>query len=274
MKVRLVVFDWAGTTVDHGCFAPVTPFVEAFTRHGVTVMPAQARVPMGLEKKDHLRELFLLPDVAAQWNKVHGRPWTEADVEALFENDFRPRQLEVVPRHSKLIPGLLDCVAELRKRGIKIGTTTGYFRAAADVVLAAARVQGYHPDSNVIPEDVSAGRPLPWMIFRNMEALGVYPPSAVLKVGDTVPDIHEGLNAAAWSVGVVRTGSEVGLSEDDLARTPPQRLGELLQAARDKLLQAGAHAVIDTLAELPGLIDAIQNDKLTASRISQSRSTA
>jgi len=30
MKLQAVIFDWAGTTVDYGCFAPVTVFVEVF----------------------------------------------------------------------------------------------------------------------------------------------------------------------------------------------------------------------------------------------------
>ncbi len=59
--IRLVVFDWAGTTVDHGSFAPVTPFVEALARHGVRVTTAEARGPMGLHKRDHLVALFRLP---------------------------------------------------------------------------------------------------------------------------------------------------------------------------------------------------------------------
>ena len=33
--IQLVVFDWAGTTVDHGCFAPVAAFIESFARFGV-----------------------------------------------------------------------------------------------------------------------------------------------------------------------------------------------------------------------------------------------
>src|SRR5262249_44028154 len=99
-----------------------------------------------------------------------------------------------------------DTVTELRKRGIKIGTTTGYFRQAAEVVFAEARAQGYEPDLNVLPDDVPAGRPYPWMIFRLMEELEVYPPAAVVKIGDTIHDIYEGLNAGAWRVGVLQSG--------------------------------------------------------------------
>ena len=35
----------------------------------------------------------------------------------------------------------------------------------------------------------------------NAQALGVYPPEAIVKIGDTIPDIDEGLNAGAWTIG-------------------------------------------------------------------------
>src|SRR5262249_37385904 len=144
---------------------------------------------------------------------------------------FIPLQMDAIAHHSRLIPGLLDTVAELRKRGIKIGTTTGYFRQAAEVVFAEARVQGYEPDLNVLPDDVPAGRPYPWMIFRLMEELEVYPPAAVVKIGDTIHDIYEGLNAGAWSVGVLQSGSEVGCSEADLAALSREERGARIDRA-------------------------------------------
>jgi phosphonoacetaldehyde hydrolase len=253
-SVRLVVFDWAGTTVDHGCIGPVAPFVNVFARHGVTVSPAEARGPMGLHKKDHLLALLRTPVIADRWRRTHGRDWAEADLDRLYV-EFMPLQMEVIGDHARLVPGLLDCVAELRRREIRIGATTGYFREAAERVYRAAKEQGYVPDAAACAGDVSIGRPAPWMVFRVMETLGVYPPAAVVKVGDTVPDIHEGLNAGAWSVGVTSTSSEVGLSEEELAALgAAERMARLTQA-QNKLLDAGAHAVLESLAELPGLLD-------------------
>jgi phosphonoacetaldehyde hydrolase len=92
------------------------------------------------------------------------------------------------------------------------------------------------------------------MIFRIMEALGLYPPAAVLKVGDTVPDIGEGLHAGAWSVGVLRSSSEVGCTEAELAALPLVEREAKLVATREKLLTAGAHRVIAGIDEVPGLV--------------------
>jgi phosphonoacetaldehyde hydrolase len=248
-----VVFDWAGTTVDHGSRAPVAAFVRAFAAHGVALTAAEARGPMGLHKRDHVRALLRLPEVARRWREARGADWSEDDVGRLY-HDFIPLQLEVIESHAGLVPGLLACLDELRGSGIKVGATTGYFRAAAECLYAAAARQGYVPDHCVCADDVPEGRPSPWMVFRTMEALGVYPPSAVVKVGDTVPDVEEGRNAGAWSVGVTGSSSLVGLTEAELGALSREKRRDLLGAAREALRAAGAHAVIASLGELPEVL--------------------
>jgi phosphonoacetaldehyde hydrolase len=253
-RIRLVIFDWAGTAVDHGSRAPLTPFVRVFASRGVVLTPEEARGPMGLSKKDHLRALLQLPAVARRWRERHGGDATEDDVDELYRR-FVPLQVEAIDEHAGVVLGLLDCIGVLRGRGVAVGATTGYFREAAERVYRRAAAQGYRPDHCVCAEEVPAGRPAPWMIFRTMEALGIFPPAAVVKVGDTVPDVGEGLNAGAWSVGVVRSSSEVGCTGPEWAALPPPEQHRRLASCRAKLLAAGAHAVVDTLAELPAVLD-------------------
>jgi phosphonoacetaldehyde hydrolase len=255
-RIRLVIFDWAGTTVDPGSRAPLVPFVRAFAACGVEITPEEARGPMGLHKKDHLRALLQLPTVTRRWRDRHGNGAGENDIDELYRI-FMPLQLEVIDEFARLVPDLLDCIGLLRQRGIAIGATTGYFSAAAERVYQAAAFQGFRPDHCVCADEVPAGRPAPWMIFRIMEALGVFPPASVVKVGDTVPDIGEGLAAGAWSVGVLRSSSEVGCTEEEWAALPRAEQVRRLAACREKLLVAGAHAVVETLAELPPLLDDI-----------------
>ena len=162
---------------------------------------------MGLSKIDHLRALLHMPDVARRWRQRHGNDAGEQDVAGLYRH-FRQLQLEVIDDFSRLVPGVLDVVGVLRQRGIAIGATTGYFREAAQRVYRAAAEQGYRPDHCVCAEEVAAGRPAPWMVFRIMEGLGLFPPATVVKVGDTTADIVEGLSAGAWSVGVLRSSSD------------------------------------------------------------------
>jgi phosphonoacetaldehyde hydrolase len=253
VRIRLVVFDLAGTTVDHGCFGPVAPFVRLFARHGVEVSPAEVRGPMGLHKKDHLRALLQMPELADRWQGAHGRECDEDDVERLYRESI-PLQLDVIGEHSRPVPGLAECLTALRRAGMLLGVTTGYFRQAVERVLQATREQGFVPDQAICADDVPEGRPAPWMIQRIMERSRVYPPAAVVKVGDTVADIAEGLNAGAWSVGVTSSSSLVGLTAEELEALAPEARRERLAAAESTLLAAGAHAIIESLDELPELI--------------------
>ncbi|NLF17165.1 MAG: phosphonoacetaldehyde hydrolase [Lentisphaerae bacterium] len=252
-RIRLVVFDLAGTTVDYGSRAPAGAFVELFARYGLTVSEAQARAPMGQHKRDHIRSMLSEAALRAQWRAVRGADWTAADVEALFE-EFIPLQMACLPRYADVIPGVADCLAALRERGVAVATTTGYNRAMTDLVLGAAAAQGFVPDGSVSADEVPAGRPAPWMVFACMQRLGVYPPWAVVKVGDTGVDVQEGLNAGAWSVGVAATGNLIGMTASDWAALPAAERAGRLQTARSTLAEAGAHAVLDAAAELPAIL--------------------
>jgi phosphonoacetaldehyde hydrolase len=252
--IQLVIFDWAGTTVDHGSLAPVHAFGAAFRAHGVELTQQEIRGPMGLGKKDHIRNLFGLDTAASQWKQQHGRDWTEDDVETLYQA-FTPLQVEEAKTLSQLIPGVADCFETLKSRGIAVGSSTGYPRVVADPTVELAAGQGYMPDATVCADEVPAGRPAPWMIFRNMEQLGVFPPSAVLKVGDTVPDIQAGHNAGVRTIGITRTGSEVGLSLEDWEQLEPDSKHAALEQAEQVLRQAGADDVLESISELPDWLD-------------------
>jgi phosphonoacetaldehyde hydrolase len=255
MPIQLVIFDWAGTVIDYGCQAPTGAFVQALAEAGVNITLQEARGPMGLHKKDHLRTLLKEAAIAERWHAAHGRDWTEADVEALYQR-VTPLQVAAAKQYSRLIPGVTECVAELRRMGIRIAGSTGYFHEAAEVVRQAGAEQGYVPDFCICADDVPAGRPAPWMIFRAMEALNVYPPSDVVKVGDTLVDIADGLNAGVHSLGVTDSSNEMGLSEIELKALNELELQQRRVDIRQRYVAAGAHGVLTTLAELPGWIQA------------------
>jgi phosphonoacetaldehyde hydrolase len=252
-----VILDWAGTTVDYGCFAPTAVFLEVFRRRGIELTIEQARGPMGAQKRDHIAAIAAMEPVARAWRERHGRPCGGEDVDSMYE-EFIPLQLACLADHADIIPGTLEAVAEFRRRGLKVGTTTGYNTEMMDILVPEARKRGYEPDSIVSPSDVPAGRPQPWMCYQNAINLQVYPMEAFVKVGDTVPDIEEGLNAGMWTVGVARTGNEMGLTEAEVEALPAAELESRLAAARDKLFAAGAHYVVDGIGDLPGLLDEIE----------------
>jgi phosphonoacetaldehyde hydrolase len=262
--VRALILDWSGTTVDFGCFAPTIVFVEIFKAEGIEITLAEARAPMGLYKRDHIVQILQMSRVAEQWMKIHNRPATQNDVDRMYKA-FIPRQMETIVQYTDPIPGVVDTLTALRKAGLKIGSSTGYTRAMMEKLVPEARNRGYEPDSLVCPDDVPAGRPAPWMCYQNAMNLGVYPLESIVKIGDTLPDIAEGLNAGMWTIGVAKTGNELGLNEAEIAALDPAELKSRLASVYEKLYQAGAHYVVDSLADILPIIDQI-NEKLSRAK--------
>jgi phosphonoacetaldehyde hydrolase len=251
--LKAVVLDWAGTVVDHGSRAPMGAFVRAFAAFGVTIDIAAARGPMGLPKWDHIWAVGTTPRVAEAWRAAHGRDFARADADAIFAV-FEPMNAAAVRDHADIIPGAIEAIAALRAMGLRIGSTTGYTRPIMEVLAPIAAGRGYAPDNLVCAGDLAAGRPTPLMMYRCFADLGVWPAAAVVKVDDTEPGIVEGIAAGCWTIGVALSGNAAGLSAEDLAALAPAERDALRARAAALLAGAGAHLVIDSIAELPGAI--------------------
>ncbi len=255
---KAAVFDWAGTTIDFGSFAPMGVFVKAFERFGITATIDQARAPMGAPKWDHIRAMMDMPEIADQWAAKHGAAPTDADVDRVYEV-FVPMNEEVVADYATLVPGTVEMVADLRTRGMKIGSTTGYTRSIMERVLPVAAAQGYAPDNLICADDLPEGRPGPIGMYKCFVDLLVYPPEAVIKVDDTEPGIKEGVAAGCVTVGVALSGNAVGKTPEELDALPEDEVDRLRQHATAILKDAGADHVIDTVADLPALIDRLED---------------
>ena len=253
-NIKAVVFDWAGTMVDFGSFAPMGVFVRCFEEFGVHATIKQARAPMGLPKWQHIRAMMDDPDIAAQWQIAHGGAPSDADVDRIYKI-FVPMNEKVAADYADLVPGALETVQYLRARGIRIGSTTGYTRSIMEHVLPVARAQGYEPDNLICADDLSEGRPGPLGMYQTFVDLGVYPPSSVIKVDDTVPGLLEGVTAGCITVGLALSGNFVGKTPEELALMPRDEVDALREAATRMLHEGGADHVIDTVADLPALIE-------------------
>ncbi|MCH9276275.1 phosphonoacetaldehyde hydrolase [Bifidobacterium amazonense] len=253
-RFEAVIFDWAGTTVDYGCFAPVRAFQEAFREFGVEPTMDETRKPMGMLKHDHINTMLHMDRIARAWEDEHGAAPTDADVDAVYAH-FEPKLLSILNGFADPKPGVVDAVAELRAAGIKIGSTTGYTDKMMEIVVPQAAANGYAPDFWISPDGTNGfGRPYPYMVFRNLEKLGVTDVRRAAKVGDTLSDIREGKNAGVFTIGVTEGSSQMALSEDEFDALSPADKDAARAAARDAFVAAGADAVIDTMAELPTLL--------------------
>ncbi len=204
---------------------------------------------MGMAKRPHIAALMALPRIAEAWQARHGRLPDDRDIDAVFET-FLPMNIAAAKDHSRLIDGTAETVSKLREGGLKIGTTTGYTHDIMDAILPLAAEQGFSPDSIVCTGDTPGGRPSPFMIYRSLMDMGVWPAAACFKVDDTEVGIAEGLNAGAWTVGVAMSGNVFGLSMADTGRLPAAELASRRDSGHARLRVAGAHYVIDSVADL------------------------
>jgi phosphonatase-like hydrolase len=130
------------------------------------------------------------------------------------------------------VRGASEAFHFLRGHGVKVALNTGFPREVAEGIIdhLGWEREGLI-DAWTCSEDVGRSRPDPAMIHALMGDLGVGDPSTVMKVDDTATGIEEGLNAGAVTLGVL-TGTQT----------------------KERLLQAGPHAIIESVRRLPDYI--------------------
>ncbi|GAA3427419.1 phosphonatase-like hydrolase [Streptosporangium nondiastaticum] len=194
--IELAVLDIAGTTIEeHG--AVYIALEEAVRAAGDHPTPADIRRWMGADKREAITALLT--------GEAGGAP-ERSTVDAVFA-DFRDRlDSAYADRPPAPLPGVPEALATLRAAGVKVALTTGFDRGVTDALLARIGWGDGFLDAVVCVDDVAAGRPAPYMIFRAMEATGVRDVSRVLTAGDTVRDLEAGSNAGAGIVVGVLTG--------------------------------------------------------------------
>lgn len=256
-RIEAVIFDWAGTTVDYGCMAPIHAMQEAFKQDKLNVTVDEIRQPMGMLKADHIKAVLNMDRVTNEFKQLHGRAHEAGDIETIYYR-FEQNIFTILDQYTKIIEGILYTQNYLRSANIRIGSTTGYTRKMIDIVSASAEKQGYYPDHIIAADEVSRGRPYPYMLQQNLMILDVKDSRNVIKVGDTTVDIKEGLHAGCISVGVIKGSSMLGLTEDEARTMPSHELEQKIRQVRYEMIAAGADYVIESIAELPRLIDCLQ----------------
>ena len=257
--VKGVILDWSGTTADKYVIAPAVVFVDVFKKHGVPITMKEAREPMGLRKDLHIKALTEMPEIRKRWTEVKGKEPDQVDVDKMFA-DFVPMQLGCLRKYTDLIPGTVQAVRQLKDEfNVNIGHTTGFLSSMVDVLLEDAKKQGYVPDASVAGDDVINGaRPKPFMVYRNMDLLDIRPIQSVVKVDDTVSGVGEALEAGCWGVGVSKYSNymDVDTLEDADNLTAEDELVKI-EKSRELLRKSGAHYVIDSIVDLPEIIEEI-----------------
>ena len=214
-RLKLVVFDMAGTTVDDridGVPLVLRSYDEAFRSRGVEVPMAVLNEQRGRDKWTVIKELG------------------GEDAEEIYSH-FNATLLANADRVRE-VGGASEAFRFLRGHGVRVALNTGFPREVAEGIIdhLGWEREGLI-DSWTCSEDVGRSRPDPAMIHALMSGLGVEDPSAVMKVDDTAIGIEEGLNAGVVTLGVL-TGTQT----------------------RERLLRARPHDIIQSVIDLPGYL--------------------
>ncbi len=256
-NIEAVIFDWAGTTVDYGCFAPVRAFIEVFEEYGISPTIDETRKPMGMLKWDHIKTMMSMPRINKLWVEKYNRDFTDKDIDEMHDK-FTDKLMGILHNYGNPKPYVVETMNKLREKNIKIGSTTGYTDEMMSIVTKVAKEQGYEPDCWFSPNSTNnIGRPYPFMVFKNMEALKVSSIKNVIKVGDTISDILEGKNAGVLTVGIVEGSSEMALNEEEYDTLSNEEKSYKINEITERYKEAGVDFVIRNMNELIELIDSI-----------------
>jgi phosphonoacetaldehyde hydrolase len=259
MKIKGIILDWAGTIVDFGSLAPMGAFVELFAKHQIEISVAEARVPMGLPKIDHIVALGTMPAVAQQWLNIYGRSFQYKDAQNLLL-EFEPMSAKSAMERSDFIPGFMAVYQSLKAQGLCFATTTGYTRKIMTPLIEKAYAQGFEPALVICCDDVLRSRPDPMGMNLCLKAMQLENQAhQVIKVDDTAPGLAEGLASGCWTVAVAASGNALGWTHAEWLHASETEKNQALIPAVSLLQAAGAHEVINSVADLPSAIARIEH---------------
>ncbi len=189
--LELVIFDLAGTTVeDHG--EVPSAFTAALDEYDIKVTPEQIKAVRGSSKRQAL--LHLIPEGPAQRRLAE-------EIYVSFRDHLAQRYASQGVRP---VPGAALTFRLLREHHVRVALNTGFDRETTGVLLEALGWNEGTVDAVVCGDDVTQGRPAPYMIFRAMEVTGAGTVHRVANVGDTTLDLQAGYNAGVrWNIGVL-----------------------------------------------------------------------
>lgn len=260
-KIEAVILDWSGTIVDYGCMAAEENYRELFQEFGIELTTKEIRAKMGIEKVDHIRAILESDRISKLWYKNTGVEPNEGDVRELNRR-FESKIFEKVEKYSAPKEYVKQALETIRESGIRIGSTTSYSTDVMEFLTKIVAKKGIRVDCWINSEQVKGqGRPNPYMIFKNMEKMGVSSVRNVIKVGDTVSDIKEGINAGVITVGIIDGSSEMGLSQPEFESLSEDDKTIARKKVHDKFKKAGANYIINDFRTLPYIVAQIENKK-------------
>ena len=218
-SIRLMVCDMAGTTVNESGIVYKTLY-NTIKGYDIYIKPEDMKSWYGVNKTEVLQH-FINTDKEYKDNPAILPQMLDSFKKNLKKSYFEEGAIKLIH------PNLPEAFNNLRQNGVKIALNTGYSVDIQEALLEALNMREFI-DGYISSESVPHGRPEPFMINELMKRFDISDSSQVLKVGDTIADIHEGRNAKCGKVVGVLSGAE----------------------SRENLFSAGADIVLDNVVDI------------------------
>jgi phosphoglycolate phosphatase len=214
-RLKLVVFDMAGTTVDDvidGAPLVLKSYDDAFRRYDISIPMDVLNDQRGRDKRTVIEEFG-----GSQAEEIY-----EVFVNALLQNVKRIKEIE----------GTAEVFAYLHESGVYVAIGSGFPLSVSKAIVSQLKWQERGLiDYWTCSEVVGKSRPDPAMIYASMKRLQVSDPLSVIKVDDTAKGVEEGVNAGVVTLGVL-TGTQ----------------------SREKLQAAKATDILESIKDLPAYL--------------------
>lgn len=223
-RIRLVVLDVGGTLIEDRGDVPAA-MKAALEGHGVKADPEEIAKRRGAAKREVIAYFVGKKEGLSR----DAREALVSRIHAQFSEKIIEAYKGVPP-----IPGVDEALTKLKADGYLLAATTGFDRAIAASIFGRLGWENRFA-AVVSSEDVAAGRPAPYMIFRAMERARVEDVREVAVVGDTPLDVRSGRNAGVAVVVGVLSGA----------------------GTRQSLEKEGPTRVVKSVADVPALLSSL-----------------
>ena len=261
MSIRLCIFDLGGTIVDKYSLSPFISLKNAFRRKRININNNLIYKGMGMNKYEHIEEILKNKYVSRNWFKLYGQYPNKSTVMTVYE-EFIKYQMNEGISNIEILPETKNTIKWLGNNNISTGVTTGFSKPIMNAIK-----EKLIDDDIYINKYVSStclgkpGRPNPHMMNSIINHLSISDRKRVIKIDDTVVGIQEGQSAGAITVGVAKWSTNMRMTEYNQGENmSKEEYIECLKNSREILRSASPDYVIDSLDELPRIINHINSE--------------
>lgn len=260
MSIRLAIFDLGGTIVDKYSLSPFLSLKHAFKMKGLQIPNKLIYKDMGIEKHQHITEILKDEYVSKEWVQKYGEYPNIDSMMSVFD-EFIRYQMDDGIKNIEILPETKECINWLGDHNISTGVTTEFSRPIMNAIKEKLLYNDIHIDKYVSSTCLGKpGRPNPYMILKIMNKLDLsFDSKRVIKIDDTCVGINEGKNAGTLTVGVAKWSINMKMNNYNQELTKEEYV-ERLKSSREMLWSANPDYVIDSLNELPQIINHINSE--------------